>query len=258
MAVAHYLEALTFQKEIVKIQTILGGKNLHPNWIVGGMPCAINLDGPGAIGALNMERLNMIATIIDRTIDFIDKVYIPDLLAIASFYKDWGAIGGGLVGKNLLSYGDVPERANGYSDQSLLMPRGAIINGNLAEVHAVDLKETSQIQEFVIHSWYRYPSEDQGLHPFEGVTEPNFVLGPKTEGSRTDIRRVDENAKYSFVKAPRWRGHAMEVGLLARFVIGYAQGRPEFKEPVDKDPENARCAHRRPVLDPWAHRRAGA
>ncbi|KAF0112813.1 MAG: Ni Fe-hydrogenase I large subunit [Rhodospirillaceae bacterium] len=234
MAVAHYLEVLTFQKEIVKIQTILGGKNPHPNWIVGGVPCAINLDGPGAVGALNMERLNMIATVIDQTIDFVDKVYIPDLLAIASFYKDWGAIGGGLAGKNLLSYGDLPDRANDYSGRSLLMPRGAIINGNLAEIHDVDLKDTHQIQEFVTHSWYRYPAEDQGLHPFEGMTEPNFVLGPKTEGSRTDIRRIDENAKYSFIKAPRWRGHAMEVGPLARYVIGYAQGNPEFKEPVDK------------------------
>jgi hydrogenase large subunit len=37
-----------------------------------------------------MERLNMVQQIIDDTIAFIDNVYIPDLLAIASFYKDWG------------------------------------------------------------------------------------------------------------------------------------------------------------------------
>ena len=40
MAVAHYLEALDFQKEIVKIQTIFGGRNPHPNWLVGGVPVA--------------------------------------------------------------------------------------------------------------------------------------------------------------------------------------------------------------------------
>ena len=60
MAVAHYLEALDFQKEIVKIQTIFGGKNPHPNWLVGGVPCPINLDATGAVGAINMERLNMV------------------------------------------------------------------------------------------------------------------------------------------------------------------------------------------------------
>ena len=58
MAVAHYLEALDFQKEIVKIQTIFGGKNPHPNWLVGGVPCSINVDGTGAVGAINMTQLN--------------------------------------------------------------------------------------------------------------------------------------------------------------------------------------------------------
>ncbi len=98
MAVTHYLEALDFQKEIVKIHTIFGGKNPHPNWLVGGMPCAINLDGVGAVGAINMERLNMVSKIINDSIEFIDKVYIPDVIAIASFYKDW-LHGGGLSGR---------------------------------------------------------------------------------------------------------------------------------------------------------------
>ena len=131
MAVAHYLEALDFQKEIVKIQTIFGGKNPHPNWLVGGVPCSINLEATGAVGAINMERLNMVSKIIDDTIAFIDNVYIPDLLAIASFYKDWGAIGGGISSQNLLSYGEFPDIANDDSNKSLLMPRGAIINGKL-------------------------------------------------------------------------------------------------------------------------------
>ena len=124
MAVAHYLEALDFQKEIVKIQTVFGGKNPHPNWMVGGVPCSINLDG---IGGINMERLNMVSKIIDDTINFIDNVYIPDLLAIASFYKPWAAIGGGLSSKFLMSYGDLPKKANDYSPANMMMPRGAII-----------------------------------------------------------------------------------------------------------------------------------
>jgi hydrogenase large subunit len=233
MAVAHYLEALDFQKEIVKIHTVYGGKNPHPNWLVGGMPCAINVDGVGAVGAVNMERLNLVSSIIDRTIAFIDQVYIPDLIAIASFYKDW-TYGGGLSGQSVLSYGDIPDHANDNSASNLLLPRGAIVNGDLTRIHDVDLRDPEEIQEFVDHSWFRYKDESKGLHPWDGITEPNYVLGPAARGTSTRIEAVDEAAKYSWIKAPRWRGHAMEVGPLARWVIGYAQGRPDFKEPVDK------------------------
>jgi len=232
MAVTHYLEALDFQKEIVKIHTIFGGKNPHPNWLVGGMPCAINLEGTGAVGAVNMERLNMVKSIIDRCIEFVEQVYIPDLIAIGKFYKGW-LYGGGLSSKNVMSYGDIPDKANDYSAGNLLLPRGAIINGDLSKVHEIDLKDPEQIQEFVTHSWYKYPDESKGLHPFDGVTEPSFVLGPNTKGTKTNIKELDEGGKYSWIKAPRWRGHAMEVGPLARYIIGYAQKNPEFKEPVD-------------------------
>ncbi|MGJ0490916.1 nickel-dependent hydrogenase large subunit [Methylobacter sp.] len=232
MAVTHYLEALDFQKDIMKIRTIFGGKDPHPNWLVGGVPCAINIDGIGANGAINMERLNLVSSIIDRTIAFIDQVYIPDLLAIAQFYKGW-LYGGGISGQSLLSYGDIPDKANDYSAANLLMPRGAIINGDLSKVHEVDLADPEQIQEFVPHSWYKYPDESLGLHPWDGVTEPNYRIGPKTKGSRTHIEELDESAKYSWIKAPRWRGHAMEVGPLARYVIGYAQGNKEITEQIN-------------------------
>ena len=232
MAVAHYLEALDFQKEIVKIQAIFGGKNPHPNWMVGGVPAPINVNDVGAVGAINLERLNMVGNIIGQAIDFIDKVYIPDLLAIASFYKDWGAIGGGISGQNVMSYGDFPDRANDI--KSNLLPAGAIINGNLKEVFDVDPRAPDQVQEYVTHSWYKYPDEKKGLHPWEGLTEPNFVLGANTKGKKTAIENLDEGAKYSFLKAPRWKGHAMEVGPLARYIVAYAKGVPEVKEPVDK------------------------
>ena len=233
MAVAHYLEALDFQKDIVKIQTILGGKNPHPNWLVGGVPCAINMDGVGAVGAINMERLNMISSIVNQALEFVEQVYIADLMAIAPFYKDW-LYGGGISGKNLLSYGEFPENANDTSNGNLMLPRGAILNGKLDAVQEVDLKDPAQIQEFVNHSWYKYADESKGLHPWDGVTDPNFALGPKTKGTKTRIEALDEEAKYSFIKAPRWRGNAMEVGPLARMVIAYAKGDPGVKELIDK------------------------
>ena len=233
MAVTHYLEALDFQKEIVKIHTVYGGKNPHPNWLVGGVPCAINVDDTGAVGAVNMERLNLVSSIIDRSMEFIDQVYVPDLLAIASFYKDW-TYGGGLSSQSVMSYGDIPERANDFSASNLLLPRGAIIDGDLTRVHEVDLRDPDQIQEFVDHSWYRYAEPGRGLHPWDGVTDPHYELGPKALGTSTRIEQIDEGAKYSWIKAPRWRGRAMEVGPLARYIIGYVQNNPEFKEPVDR------------------------
>jgi hydrogenase large subunit len=229
MAVTHYLEALDFQREIVKIHTIFGGRNPHPNWLVGGMPCSFSLDGTGGI---NMEWLNLVSSIIDRSIEFVDKVYIPDLKAIASFYKEW-TYGGGLSGKNLLSYGEYPDVANDWSQDNMLMPGGAIIDGDLSQVHEVDLRDPEQIQEFVAHSWYEYPDESMGLHPWDGITESRFELGPNTKGTKTNIEALDENAKYSFLKAPRWRGNAMEVGPLARYVVAYARGDEVVKDQVD-------------------------
>ncbi|MCU7893417.1 MAG: nickel-dependent hydrogenase large subunit [Candidatus Thiodiazotropha sp. (ex Ustalcina ferruginea)] len=232
MAVTHYLEALDFQKEIMKIRTLFGGKDPHPNWLVGGVPCPINVDGVGSVGALNMVSLNQISSIIDRTKEFIKNVYIPDILAVGQFYKGW-LYGGGLSSTNVLSYGDIPDRANDYSAANLMMPRGAIINGNLKEVHEVDLRDAEEIQEFVPHSWYNYPDGVKGLHPWDGVTEPNFKLGPNAKGSKTNIEQIDEDAKYSWIKAPRWRGHPMEVGPLARYIVGYASGHEAITEQIN-------------------------
>lgn len=233
MATAHYLEALDFQKDIVKIHTIFGGKNPHPNWLVGGVPSPINVHTTGAVGAINIERIMLVKDIVDRTIEFTDQVYVPDLAAIASFYKDW-TYGGGLSSKSLLSYGDMPAIANDYSAKSLMLPRGAIINGDLTKVHDVDLRDPAEITEQVAHSWYDYPGGAKQLHPWDGVTNAKFQLGPDAIMKDGRLERIDEGAKYSWIKAPRWKGNAMEVGPLARYVIGYVQGKPEFKEPVDK------------------------
>src|SRR5512147_318515 len=85
MGVAHYLEALEWQKEIVKVHTIFGGKNPHPNYLVGGVPCSVNLNEPNAI---NTERLNQVGSLFDQAAVFVEQVYLADLLAIAPFYKD--------------------------------------------------------------------------------------------------------------------------------------------------------------------------
>ncbi|NOY36417.1 MAG: nickel-dependent hydrogenase large subunit [Chlorobi bacterium] len=223
IGVAHYLEALEWQKEIVKVHAIFGGKNPHPNYLVGGVPCAINLD---EANALNAERFAMVQKLLEDAKTFVEQVYIPDLLAIASFYKnDWGAIGGGLT--NYLAYGDLP--VNGYQDVSQFkFPRGVILNRNLNEVMEIDGTDPEQIQEYIAHSWYEYTDGDTtGEHPWNGKTNLKYT-GPEPPYDQLNVA-----GKYSWIKTPRWKGHPMEVGPLARVLVGYASGRDEFKEVVD-------------------------
>ncbi len=223
IAVAHYLEALEWQKEIVKVHTIFGGKNPHPNYLVGGVPCSINIEEANAV---NAERLAMVGKLFEDAKTFVNQVYIPDLLAIASFYKsDWGAIGGGLT--NYMSFGDFP--TNGYNNpESFKMPRGVILNRDLSKIHEIKADDPEQIQEYVNNSWYEYSKGDKvGLHPWEGETNLKYT-GPKPPYDHLDVSQ-----KYSWVKTPRWKGHPMEVGPLSRMLVGYASGRAEYKEVID-------------------------
>ena len=222
LGVAHYLEALEWQKEIVKVHTILGGKNPHPNYLVGGMACAIN---ENSTGGLNAERLAHVGKLLKEGKQFIEQVYIPDLLAIASFYKDWGAIGKGIG--NYMSYGDFP--TNGYNDpSSFKFQQGVILNRDLSKVYDVDHRN-GDIEEFVNNSWYDNYAEgaDTGRHPWEGETNIKYS-GPKPPYEHLDVEQ-----KYSFIKTPRWQGKAMEVGPLARLLVGYGRGNKEIQDAVN-------------------------
>ncbi len=222
MAVAHYLEALSWQKDICKIHAIFGGKNPHPNYLVGGVPCSIDLN---EVGAINTERLNKVRSLIDEAVTIVEQLYLPDLMAIAPFYLDWAGIGGGL--KNYMSYGDLPTRGYGSPD-AFKFPRGAILDRNLGEVHEVNGKDAEEIKEYVTHSWYTYSvGNDKSLHPWDGETELHHT-GPKPPFTQLDV----EN-KYSWIKTPRWKEHAMEVGPLARLLVAYASGRDDVKEVVN-------------------------
>ncbi|MGD2119953.1 MAG: nickel-dependent hydrogenase large subunit [Chromatiales bacterium] len=221
MAVAHYLEALSWQRDVVQIHTIFGGKNPHPNFLVGGSPSPISIDpaantgGAGTTG-LNILALQQIQYVINRMMDFVNNVYIPDTLAIASFYKDWFKRGSGV--RNFLTFGDMPEK--GMDDpSSYFIPGGAILDRDLSRIHPIDLNDPAQVQEFIAHSWYDYSvGKDKGLHPYDGETNLHYT-GPKPPYDFLDI----ENS-YSWLKSPRWKGQPMEVGPLARVLTLYATG----------------------------------
>ncbi len=194
---------------------------------MGGAPSPISIDtsatsgGTGAT-ALNMVGLNQIKTVIGRMKEFVEQVYLPDTLAIASFYKDWFQRGEG-VG-NFMTFGDFPEK--GMDDPaSWLIPAGAILNRDLSKIHPVDMNDPEQIQEFVAHSWYDYSSgKTEGLHPYDGQTNLHYS-GPKPPFAQLDVEQ-----SYSWLKSPRWRGKVMEVGPLARVLMLYAKGHEPTRE----------------------------
>lgn len=216
MAVAHYLEALDWQRDMIRAHAILGSKNPHlQTYLVGGVSIPVD---PDSEVALNANKLALLRELARKSRAFVEQVYIPDLLAVASFYKNWAQYGEGLG--NFLSYGEFPDAIG-----NLLFPAGVILNRDLSTVQPVDQQ---QITEYVTHSWYKYQGGDQSaLHPWDGETQANYT-GPKPP-----YEFLETDGKYSWLKAPRYQDKAMEVGPLARMLVAYASGQPRAKALVD-------------------------
>lgn len=219
MAVAHYLEALDWQREFIKLHAVLGGKNPHlQSFLVGGMSTPID---PNSQSALNAGTIAELKQLVARARDFVVRVYIPDLLAVAGFYKDWAGHGQG-VG-NYLVYGEYPD--DDTASPALFLPSGIIRGRDLTKTEAFD---PSKVSEYVAHSWYDYAKGDAvSLHPFEGETAPNYT------GPPPPYERLDTDKKYSWLKSPRYADEPMEVGPLARMLVAYVSGQPRVKALVD-------------------------
>ncbi len=219
LAVAHYLQALDWQRDVIKIQAILGGKNPHPQtYVAGGMAMGVDPNSPTA---LTVRRLSEIAELTARARDFVEQVYVPDVLAVAGFYKDWAGHGAGIG--NYLSYGDFPEGAPD-DPRSFYLPRGRILGRDLSKVLPVD---QASVAESVAHSWYTYEGDETALHPWKGQTNPKYG-GPKPP-----FDTLEGSATYSWLKAPRYEDQPMEVGPLARMLVAYASGQADVKTAVD-------------------------
>lgn len=219
MAVAHYLEALEFQRDFIKLHAVLGGKNPHlQSFLVGGMATPVD---PDQQASLNLGTIAELRKLVDNARDFVRRVYIPDVLAVAAAYKDWAAIGGG-VG-NFLVYGEYPEDDGDQPRQFL--PSGVIWNKQIGKIEAFD---PSKITEYVTHSWYEYAAGDrQPLHPADGETKPKYT------GPEPPYERLNTDGKYSWLKSPRYNDQPMEVGPLARMLVAYGRGHTAVKAGVD-------------------------
>jgi [NiFe] hydrogenase large subunit len=202
MASAHYIEALRLQARTARMHAIFGAKNPHLQTLVVG--------GVTSIKDLTPERIIKFLSLWRETQDFVEKVYIPDLLAIASFYKDWGSIGGT---SNFLCWGDLPQ--NDMEPDSHFLPRGIIMKRDLTGLKMADHEK---VAEDVIRAWYE---NGPSRHPFKGETKPQHGDYKPDKG------------KYSWFKAPRYEGEPCEVGPLARALVAYTSGVKEFKEVID-------------------------
>jgi hydrogenase large subunit len=219
MAVAHYLEALEWQREFIKMHAVLGGKNPHlQSFLVGGMATPVD---PSKQASINLGTIAQLKKLIASARDFVTRVYLPDLLAVASFYKDWAGIGAG-VG-NYLVYGEYPEDDRDHPE--LYLPSGVIMDRELSRFQEFDGQNVS---EYITHSWYEYRDGDGvPLHPFKGETSPKYT------GPEPPYEKLETERKYSWLKSPRYADQPMEVGPLARMLVAYARGHERVCELVN-------------------------
>ncbi|WP_022851983.1 nickel-dependent hydrogenase large subunit [Limisalsivibrio acetivorans] len=214
IAVAHYLKALDYQRKAAQAVAILGSKNPHiQNLVVGGVATAVNVDNPAT---LNVERLALLRSLTMEVKQFVNEVYYPDVLAIASFYKDWFKYGRGV--DNYLATPDFP--LDGKST-SFGVTGGTIMNGDLSTFRESaswnDDYIRKNITESVAHAWYE---DGEPLHPWKGETEPSYG-------------EFDDEGKYTWVKAPRLEGKPAQVGPLAQILVNYAAGDEKVTELVN-------------------------
>lgn len=226
MCVAHYLDALEFQRSMIRINTVFGGKNPHPNFLVGGMACSID---PNSSESINQVQMDQIKTWIDEIIEFVNDCYYPDVLAIAGVYKDYFDIGAthpnylavGLAGS--IFAGD-PNKSRISSVHTAIKP-GVIMGGDISKVLPFD---PHKIEEFVSSAWYEYSvGDDKGLTPDKGETTVKYT------GPEPPFEWLSDNEKYTWSKAPRYDGKPMQVGPVARMMLAYAQGYEPVKKLVD-------------------------
>jgi len=205
LAVSHYLQALDYQRRANQVVAILGGKTPNiQNLAVGGVANAINLDDDST---LNMSKLYAVKDLLDEMKAFIEQVYFVDVCAIGAMYADWLKYGSGVT--NYLAVPDLPTDTKGTQFD---LPGGTIFSGDLTQVRSITSFEDPYFQknvsECITHAWY---DGDWTRHPYEEDTVPHHTP-------------YEADKKYSWIKAPRFDGHPMQVGPLAQVLIGFAQG----------------------------------
>jgi len=190
--VNHYVRALDIRRKCQEMLAIFGGKMPHNVGIVPG----------GVTEQLTEDKITNFLWRLNEIRDFVDNIYIPDVIAVAKAYSDYFEIGKGCG--RLLSYG-------GFD-----LPGGRLFKtGIVSPELQLEPFAKENIKEDLKHSWYS--DSDSGKNPAQGQTQPD----------------TKKKESYSFLKSPRYEGKVCEVGPLARMVSNYVQGDVKTKELVD-------------------------
>ena len=227
MAVSHYLDALEFQRSIIRINTVFGGKNPHPNFLVGGMACSID---PDKSETVNQVHLDQVETWVAEMVEFVRDCYYPDAVAIMGAYKDYFDIGAAApnflaVGMAGATYAGNPVESRVETVHPEIKP-GVVLDGDYSKVVPFD---PEKIEEFVSSAWFTYEDgDDKGLHPLVGETTVEYT-GPKPP-----YEWLGDDDKYTWSKAPRYDGRVIQVGPVARVLNAYIQGESRTKQLVDE------------------------
>lgn len=173
---AHYLEAFDISRLCHEMVVLLGGKVPHAPGLVAG----------GATVPPSPDRIRTFGSMLTEVTRFVENRLLPDIARISQVYPEYFEIGGRPA--NLLTYGEFnrPDRP-----AETEMPPGVVISGR------IEALDDTVIEEHVHFSWY--DEGDGPVHPTGGRTTP----------------RREKGEAYSWVKAPRYRGHVLETGPLA-------------------------------------------
>ena len=223
IGLSHYLDALELQRDLAKMMAIFGGKNPHPqSFVVGGVTCVQDIKNPARIAEFKQ--------LLKKAQKFTKQSYLPDVYMAGTMYGEeaLNGTGGGLG--NYMSYGGFNLDDLPFYKSKKLFPAGIVKNRDLSKVYEVD---EAKITEDVTHAWYK---GNTNLHPFDGVTEPNYTGFGKKENN---IAYLDTQNKYSWIKSPLYNDERMEVGPLARMIVGFASNDELIKKYVTNFLTNA-------------------
>jgi quinone-reactive Ni/Fe-hydrogenase large subunit len=214
VAVSHYLDTLAIQRTAAKMMAVLGGKNPHPQSIVvGGVTCVEDIQNPA--------RLAQFGQYLTEVTQFVRGAYLPDLLMAGKAYAKEALAGAGAGLRTYLCYGDFP--LTDTPSGATLFGGGMVVGGDLSKVYPFD---HANVREDVTHSWYQ---GNAALHPYQGETVPDYTGLDKRGG----IAYLKTDEKYSWLKSPTHNDHRVEMGPLARAIVGYAAGNATIRRHVD-------------------------
>lgn len=201
-----YRDAVKYSKKIVELVAIFGGQWPHSSYMVPG----------GVTTPVNTRNIHDALNVLDGYVDWFEKRMITgdleDWMALdrAEDFLNWADTNPNAIAAvfsrftrnlglqdiktgshNLLSYGYLPD-----ADGSLLRAGGYV---KAADLSGLEVFDHQKIAEDLSHSWFN-DEAGKPLHPYDGVTQPNYQEGGQA---------------YSWAKSPRYDGEVVQTGPMA-------------------------------------------